>query len=125
MRTGNVRQLDAYRAPQVIAPAELTDRQMAVREHLLAAADRPASEAPTALVGLSIKPNGIIQSCTLQVEPEHVVPVLAAMRILMGQLESYLTSTLMNKHLMVVAVVASIVTADIMLVPAVAGLVMK
>ncbi|WP_313453259.1 hypothetical protein [Stutzerimonas nitrititolerans] len=95
---------------------------MAVREHLLETASRPPEEAPAALVGMSVMPSGAINCITLQVEPEHVLPVLEAMRGLMGKLESYLTSAVASRYLLVFGVALAIEAFDIVTVPAMAAL---
>lgn len=119
---GNVTQLSAYRAPKAVQQVELSDRQLAIREHLLDAAARTANDAPTALVGLSVMPSGTISSVALQVEPEHVIPVLSAMRILMTKLETYLTTSVSSRYMLVLSVAAAIEIADLVTVPAMAAL---
>lgn len=123
-KPGTVTQLSDYRAPKpplnAIPQIELSDRQLAVREHLLDAADRPPDDAPAALVGLSVMPSGKINSVALQVEPEHVLPVLCAMRSLMTKLESYLTNSIANRYMLMAALAAGIETLDVLTVPALA-----
>lgn len=117
---GNVTQLSAYRAPTPVAQTKLTDRQLAVREHFQDVLDLSAEQSATAYIGLAVQPDGRINSIALQVEPEHVIPVLAAMRVVMTNLESYLTSSLAGRHLMLFGAWLALQVVDIAAVPAMA-----
>lgn len=52
--------------------------------------DRPAADIPAALVAITILASGEVRTSTVQVEPEHVLPILTAMRKTSEQLELYL-----------------------------------
>src|SRR5690606_6305308 len=101
---------------------ELSERQQAVREHLLETASRAPDDAPAALVGMSVMPSGKINTIALQVEPEHVLPVLEAMRSVMLKLESYLTSAMTSRLALMIGVAAALEAIDIVSVPAMAAL---
>lgn len=120
-QTGTVTQLSTYRTARPVGPIQLSDRQLAVREHFLEAAARAPDEAPAALVGMSVLPDGKITSVALQVEPEHVIPVLSAMRIMMTKLESYLTSAVASRFALAVGIGAVIEVFDLVFVPALAA----
>lgn len=117
----NITQLSTYRASKFSSPTQLSDRQLAVREHCQDVLKRTADQAPTAIVGIAVQPDGKIQSFALQVEPEHVIPMLSAMRSVMEKLESYLTSSLVGRHLVIVGVWAALQAADLTVAPAMAA----
>lgn len=79
----NVARLSDYRK-------QLTDRQEAILEIVTSYASRPASEIPTAMVAIAVRADGTIRFDAIQVEPEHVLPILAAMREASNELELYL-----------------------------------
>lgn len=114
--TGNVTQLSAYRKSN-----SLTERQQVVRDRLLDKAQRPASEAPTAMIGITVLPNGHIRSVAIQIEPEHVMPVLSAMRVLMTRLESCLTESITARHLIFCLIAVALILGDSIGEPAIAG----
>lgn len=114
-QAGNVKQLNSYRFPHLI------ERQRIVRERLLLIANREAAEAPAAVVGIVILPDGHLLSTALAVEPEQIVPVLGALRKLIFRLEQHLTDSLVMRMLIVSMVVATIWMADSTLAPAIAA----
>ena len=113
--TGNVTQLNAHRKNH------LAERQEIIRDHLRKAAERSAQDAPTAIVGISVQPDGHIRSLVLQVEPEHVIPVLSAMRLLMARLESCLAERIAARHLLLALVAVALIVADSVTDPAIAA----
>lgn len=112
---GNVTQLSAHRK------SHLSDRQEVVRQRLITASERAPHEAPTAMVGICVLPNGHIKTDVIQIEPEHVMPVLSAMRVMMQRLESCLTETITARHIVLGAIAVAIILADSIGEPAIAG----
>lgn len=113
---GKVTRLDDHRFPHQ------RERQQQVKEKLMDLATREPGSAPTAIVGLNILPTGSIEAVVFNVEPEHIVPALTAMRGLMVKMEAYLTTALSSRALLVAAIAVSLVVVDIVAEPALARL---
>lgn len=113
---GKVTRLDDHRYPHQ------RERQRQVSERLMDIASREPSLAPTAVINVSVLPNGNFESIMLNVEPEHVVPALSAMRCLMVKMEAYLTAAITNRVVVIFAVAAALILVDSFSEPALAGL---
>lgn len=118
-REGNVTRLEDHRFPHQ------TERQREVKERLMDIANREPSQAPTAVINVSVLPSGKFESVLLNVEPEHVIPALSAMRGLMEKMEAYLTTTIAARTALAVAIAVSLVLIDTYIEPAIAAFIEK
>lgn len=84
-------------------------------------ANREPSQAPTAVINLSVLPNGNFESLLLNVEPEHVIPALTAMRGMMTKMEAYLTTAITSRAVLVVAFAVALAVVDAFAEPAIAA----
>lgn len=117
-REGNVTRLDDYRQ------SPLTQRQEEVKVRITEILSRTNEMQPTAIVGLNILPSGVMETVIFGVEPEHVIPALTAMRGLMDKMEAYLTTAIVGRAALGVAIAISVALADSYAAPAVAALIM-
>lgn len=79
---GNVEQLSNYRLPN--------ERWEKIKSHVTEFANQDGDNAAVAIAGVSIKANGEISVTAMNVEPEHVVPMVAALNRLVGELMRFL-----------------------------------
>lgn len=81
----SVSKLDDYRPKSHV---EL--RQERIRSHVTEFASQQGESAAVAIVGASIKANGEVTTTALNVEAEHVVPLVSALNKLTGELMRFL-----------------------------------
>lgn len=122
----NVTLLDSYRRKPDSSAGRRTDhrvdRQRDIQKMFLDMSKSEIQDSPTAIVGFSVQPSGNIRSVARQIEPEHIEPILIAMRAMMTRLESYLPESTRTVKVLVadVAVPAqlSLVVAEASVPPA-------
>lgn len=87
-------------------------------------ASRTAEDQPTAIVGLNILPSGVMETVIFNLEPEHVIPALTAMRGLMEKMEAYLTTAIAGRAVLGICIAVALALVDSYVEPAVAALLM-
>ena len=69
------------------------DRWNRIKNHVENFANQEGDATAVAIAGVSIRANGEVTTSALNVEPEHVVPMVAALNRLIGDLMKHLART--------------------------------